>query len=1055
LTLVAASAVLAPIWREGYPWGSDTWGHLQRAAYLGDALREGGLWKGSLQGAWMPDWYMGDPTWAYYPPLTAWTFGALTAAVGDSLGAYRLLVTGIFVLLGLSVYWVGVRWGRDRWMAAAGAVLAVSAPYTLRTVFVEGNLPRGLALLPLPWIVWYTERILTQKRMARAFGWLAVLWAVTLVAHVMQAAQFAIVLAVYVLIRVLDNVYIPLRRGVMALAPVGLGAGLVAAYLLPAYSHAELANVPYLPAVKVSLFSISPSALLPSHASIEAISVGIATVVCAALLTLRTAEQHHKALMAASLVSIVLAFGPASGIYRLLPVRGQLLPERFLNASAVLMPVIIATTPLGMWKRRWAVVAVALILIIDARPAWRAVFMRPAPPDEQAVAEALARQRLAGRVADLTFPDPDASQLYLNTVVGQHANVSGWALENTPHHPAIRRLLSAVTESPQYLGRMLALWNADYVVARLDTPAEAEHLRSALNFQPVTSAGSLELWRRSAPSAFVQRLPDNRMLVIGDNPTSWLFAFPFATEGESADPGAYTRDYLDRFSVIGLTRLASDAELEPALEDWVREGHTLIVDLSGLGRLYDEGFTLFGVHALPLALNGDYAIRWPPGLDAMPGVLSFTTPEGPWVGATYYGVDETLASLTQDGESYPVLGRQQVGDGQIWFVGFNLIYLLQQSNQMAAVQQLTGYLLADTGVDRDLALPAFDVTPGQRTPTSLSFSYTSDSATSVVVSMTYFPRWRAALDGAPLDIGSHEHLMLLNLPAGTHTVTLRYFPLGTPIAWWGWAVTALCVGVTGLVSYRLGRRPVLAAEDRVGAFNDRLPQAEVSPTTGYTVCPNCSFQLARTGPPNEHSYPFASLDCPICGYSLGRTEFVASVSLSDGEKHALAKDWMRRSHLTERQLLDQFNLAADELFEPKIPAIDPGSDPAVRTIQQLSSLAAGDHGLADNEQPPAPSEAQPRYTSCRNCGFRLAHVHLEATSSLPFAQDCPICGFSPGRVGFVPSGTLSRSTKRLLAEAWIRRANLTKDLLVEQFGLTLDELFEPEVQSDSDLPEAR
>jgi hypothetical protein len=1022
---------------------------------MGDALRGAGLWKGLVQGAWMPDWYMGDPTWVYYPPLTAWTLGALTAVMGNALVAYRLLVTGIFVLLGLSVYRVGVRWGRDRWMAAGGAVLAITAPYTLRTVFVEGNLPRGLALLPLPWIVWYTERILTQKRVAGAFAALAALWAITLVAHVMQAVQFAIVLAVYVVIRVLDNVYVPLRRGVMALVPVGLGAGLAAAYLLPAYSHAELGNVPYLPAVKVDLFSISPSALLPNHAGIEAISVGIAIAVCAALLTLRTAEQHHKALMAAGVASIILAFGPASGIYRLLPVQGQLLPERFLNASAVLFPLIIATTPLGMLKRRWMVVAVVLILIIDARPALRAVFMRPAPPDEQAIAEALANQPQVGRVANLTFPDPDASQLYLNTEVGQHENVSGWALENTPHHPAIRRLLSAAQQAPLYLERMLSLWNADYAVTRFDAPAEAERVRSVLDFQPVTSAGSLELWRRSAPSALVQRLPDNRMLVIGDNPTSWLFAFPFATEGESADPGAYDKAYLDRFSVIGLTRLASDAKLEPALGDWVREGHTLIVDLSGLGRLYDEGYTLFGVHALPLALNGDYAIRWPSGLNGMPDVLAFSSPEGPWVGATYYGLDETLASLTHDGESHPVLGRQRVGEGQIWFIGFNLIYLLQQSNQTAAVGQLADYLLAATGVNRDLRLPAFDVALVERDPTLVSFRYTSDSAASVVVSMTYFPRWRATLDGAPLDIASHEHLMLLELPAGTHAVTLRYFPLGTPISRWGWAVTALCIGLVGLGSYRLRRRPVLATEDRVGAFDDRLPQAELSPSTGYTTCPNCSFQLARTGPPNEHSYPFASLDCPICGYSLGRTEFVASASLGNAEKHRLARDWMSRNNITERQLLDRFGFAVDELFKPKSLDIDPGTDIAARTIQQLSSLVAGDPSAADDGQPSAPSETQPRYIPCRNCGFRLAHVNLGHPSLLPFAQDCPICGFTPSRAGFVPSTALSQSTKRLLAEAWVRRANLTEDQLVEQFGLTLDELFETESPGASSLPEAR
>ncbi len=916
-------AVILPVWQAGYPWGSDTWGHLQRAAYMGETIREYGLGEGIARSAWMPDWYMGDPTRVYYPPLATWTLGLLAAITGDVFAAYRLWVTAVFLILGLSVYRVGMQWGNNRWMAATGALLAVAAPYTLRTVFAEGNLPRGLALLPLPWIIWYSEQALCKKDIHHFFVLLAGFWLLAIIAHVMQALIFAIAISIYIAVRVLTNTYIPLRRGVVALIPIALGAALAGAYLLPAYSHAELHNVPYLPTAKVDLFSITLEALRPYADNIEAISVGLAGLALAALITLRTTQAHQKALLAMAIFSVLLAFGPAGGLFQLLPIRGQLLPERFLNVSALAVPLLIAATPRGVWKPHWALAVLGLALIIDASPALRVVHMRPAPPDEEAIARTMAERPLPGRVATLTLPNPRASQLFLNSEVGQRANVSGWALENTPHQHAIRRLLTAATQSPAYLERVLSLWNTDYILARFEDEPLARRVRDQLAFRPVAQVGDLALWERSAPSAFVQVLPENRMLIIGDNPTDWLFVFPFAAEGVYPDPAQYDPSYLNRFSVIGLTRLPDSADVEAALGDWVRRGNTLIVDLSGMGRIYGQGFTLFGVHAIPLALNGEQAVEWPSELSGLPATLPFTTAEGPWVGATYYGLDWTAASVFHNGEAYPLLGTRQVGDGQVWFVGLNLLYLLNQSGQHEAADALVDYMLSATTADRTLTLPALEANLLHRDSISLAFRYTHGTPVTAVLSLTYFPRWQARIDGAPAALGNHEHLMLLELPAGTHTVTLEYQPFGSPIAWMGWAVSGLGVGLAGVSFYRLRRRPPLSVDDRAGAFEDRLPQPKPTLPSEYVTCPNCDFRLAESGPPDSQSYPFNAIHCPICGFTLGGTDFVPGEAMRGFAREAAVRLWMRQAQLFEADLIERFGLTVDELFTPPSPGETP------------------------------------------------------------------------------------------------------------------------------------
>lgn len=869
LVVIGVLVILYPIWQPGFPWGSDTWGHLQRAHDMGTAIRNDGLLTGFVRSAWMPDWYLGDPTRVYYPPLVLWILGPLTALVGDVFITYRIFVTGIFLSLSLSVYVIGYWWGSNRWTAFLGALLTAMAPYTLRTIFVEGNLARAIAIVLLPWIIWYTEFALRFKPTHKAFVLLTLLWALAILAHVMQATIFAVVIGVYVVARVISDVYIPLRRGLLALATIPTGLTLAAFYLLPAYSHAELKNVPSLPGEKIDLFSIALSSLWPYHVSIEAISIGLIGAALALIVTIRFSASHRQALFAAGAVCIWLALGPAGGLFQLVPLNSSLLPERFLNASAIIFPLIIASIGIPPFKKRnlWLGAAFWLIWFVEFVPAWRSVHMRTAPQDETVIANVLAEQKLPGRVAPLTFPNPTAQQIFLTSVVGKHENVSGWALENTPHQEVVRRLLAAVSRSPAYLQRILSLWGVDYLVTRFEHGLLLDKLDNRLTYQPIAASNTLQLWERISPSGFAQRLPDNRMLIIGDNATSWLFAFPFASEGESGDPAAYEADELASYSVIGLTRFSANGDAEQALGDWVRQGNTLIVDLSGVSSIYNQGFTLFGVHALPLAISDNSTARWPADLSALSKATRFPYRDESWVGATYYGLDTVVASLSYKGETYPLLGYKNVGSGKVWFVALNLFYLFDLSEQPEATTTLVNYLLAGTNVNHDLVLSPLDLESLERSDNRVQFTYTSASPVNAVLSMTYFPRWRAELDGVPIVLNSHEHLIRLALPASTHVVTLTYHTYGD-ISFVGMLISITVLVGVFVARYGMQRHHILSRDDREGYFEDQLPQPDVPVEADYScdTCPNCGYSQAIIKPPTADTYPFVSVECPSCGF---------------------------------------------------------------------------------------------------------------------------------------------------------------------------------------------
>jgi hypothetical protein len=148
LVLAAVAALWLLIWSPGALRGADTWSHLFKAEVLAEEMHSRGL-GAYLTSAWMPAWYLGDPYRTYYPPLTTLVLAPLQYLTADAVLTAKLFVSLALLTYAALVYgFLNRMWGR--WPAALGATLAVWAPYQLRTIFFEGNIPRILAVLVLP-----------------------------------------------------------------------------------------------------------------------------------------------------------------------------------------------------------------------------------------------------------------------------------------------------------------------------------------------------------------------------------------------------------------------------------------------------------------------------------------------------------------------------------------------------------------------------------------------------------------------------------------------------------------------------------------------------------------------------------------------------------------------------------------------------------------------------------------------------------------------------------------------------------------------------------------
>ncbi len=935
LVLLALLPALVMVWSPGYPRGADTWGHLFKAEYLAERMRVDGP-TAYYQSAWMPAWYMGDPYRTYYPPLTTLLLTPLVYLLRDPFLAYRSFVSLFLILLSHLTYGLFAgRWPRERWQAALTAMLVLWAPYTLRTLFFEGNLPRVLAVLALPVIIDFSESLLARPGQ---YGWrtlaASLAWSWAILAHTQQAFMFAIGLALYAVMRVILDPGVPVLRLIWVALPIALGAAIAAPWVLPAYSRGELPNIPYLPPIKIELFSAPLRAVAPAvNVPYGSIAFGTGTILLALLLVISRPSPRHNAWLFAGLICLWFSFGPAGVAFSLLPGHEQLLPERFVNFSAFALPMAAGgIVPLGLRARNARRIVIAGLMLVDVLPSLGLLRGGDYPADRAAIAQRLAGQPSGGRVALLTYPEPTALDVYFASAVGGHDQINGWALENTPHHVALRRVLSAPDWGPDYLARLFGLWDVRYaIVSGADVAAQAarQALTSA-RFSLNAAEGGFELWTLDRPPSPLQQLPSNQMLIVGEQTEPFLAAYPFAVDGSKSNLLDYAPGDLEAYPILGLMRFNQDpkqlAEAETRLRDWVSPGRTAVVDLSGMEEAFSQGLDFLGVSALRLAFQDSLQMHWYDALEGQPERLTLKgLPEPGWSGAVYRNLDGVLAEVEQNGVKYPVVGYKDVGAGRVWFVGLNLLYYGEISHASRLAPAVAGLTLAQVDVARELTYAAVPTESARFGDRELDFDYTAEAEADTLVSFTYSPRWRAEVDGQPVALREYQQLIRVSLPAGQHRLSVIYQPYGTVWPRFGLAVGLLAL--SGLAIFVAAERVTLKlkmAALAVGPDDERSAGRRASTT--YSSCLNCGFHFSEVLPPTPATYPFNLISCPVCGQRLDGTGFRAGRAMTVEDRRAALALWLAHRGFDIATVDPRRDFGVDSFFEGEALPLPPAEN---------------------------------------------------------------------------------------------------------------------------------
>lgn len=228
LALTAVIVVLVLNRMDFQPSGNDIWSHL----YKGDIVYHN-LLEGRYYQLYSEYWYNGTQLFRYWAPFSYYVIALLEfLSGGDIVIAYRYFAAFSIIVGGIP--WI--LWGREAKrpvFAAAVALLWFFLPENIRVYFCEGNTPRMMTAVVIPYVLYFMWRYLRRDKRFSLIGVMLSLSCMVL-SHVMITAMLGIAVFVFLVFDCLANKYV--KKAVKTLAAMGIGLMLAGIWLIPALS---------------------------------------------------------------------------------------------------------------------------------------------------------------------------------------------------------------------------------------------------------------------------------------------------------------------------------------------------------------------------------------------------------------------------------------------------------------------------------------------------------------------------------------------------------------------------------------------------------------------------------------------------------------------------------------------------------------------------------------------------------------------------------------------------------------------------------------------------
>lgn len=710
LALVLCAIVVVCVLRamDFQPSGNDIWSHLYKGDIAYHNLKEGRFYQ-----LYSEYWYNGTQLFRYWAPLSYYSIALMEFfSGGDIVVAYQYFAAFSMILGGIP--WI--LWGREAKRPVFASVVALLwffFPENLRVYFCEGNMPRMMSAIVIPYVVYFMWRYLRQDKKYSLFG-VMISTSFMILSHVMITAMLGVATFVFLLFDVKNNKNY--RKAVMTLAAMAIGLLLVGIWLMPALSGGIMSMDSSANVDVMALWMSGLTTLLNPMNRINGVTdtfyYGISVLVLAVAGILLAGRKKRAGFFL--FVLILLMSTPAFlPILSKLPLSTLFWMSRFATiAYGFFLFSLMEWTTL---KKKYCIVALT-ILAIDCIPSLN--FSRYYTPASDIAVENvnILKENTTYRTAVMDLSSFGSYPSWgLSTGEDAVKSTFGWAWQGASTSSNIVMLNTAFEyETYDYLfDRCVELGN-DTVLIKKDIVGKREHTEKDVidgakrsGYELKAETETAYIFKKDTPEQFGVK-SKYAGLALGRYANVMTMYYPAFCEGDSEYVDDYTLEELKQYRTIFLSGIFyhEKGKAEQLLRDAAAAGTRVVVDVTHVQEdSSTKQLSFLGVTSQSVTIENRY-----PGLKYKnESIITKDFPEeySEWFTGYIGEMDEVLGTVNYNGQELIWLGTND-SDPNIYFLGLNVMYHALETEDHAVFEVMDEVL----GVDRT-ELPSRQLVPVQ------------------------------------------------------------------------------------------------------------------------------------------------------------------------------------------------------------------------------------------------------------------------------------------------------------------------------------------------------
>lgn len=670
ILLACAGIFTAFLWCNHWePSGNDVWSHLYKAKVLYESIQEGN---------WYPlyseKWYNGIQLYRYWAPSAYYCMSLLQWITGgDILHAYYLFA-GVMIFFGGLPFLMTGRLTNRPILAAACSILWFFLPDNIRVFFCEGNMPRIITSLVIPYVIFFLWSYVRRKKRFALIG-LMLSMALMTVSHLMLTALVGIGSFLFLLFDYIHNR--EFRRDAEALTAMVIGILTSGIWFIPAISGGMMSMGDSSSGARDLLTFPLSTSLNPMNrvtGVADTYYYGI-SVILVAVFGILLADKRRKAGFVLAIVTLLGTTPAATTITSHLPLGDFLWLARITALSYAFF--FLSLLEWRTLKRKYALLLVALLTLdsgitLTCLPRYYTPTSAAARSDSQLLKDyTTQRANLMDQSSYGSYPSWGLS-------TGDDAidYTYGWAWQGAATADNIM-LMNEAQEHEQYLyvfDRSIEMGDDTVLVKKSYVKDESGLLSDAelCGYQLIDTTDTAYFFRKNTPEQFGVRT-DYLGLTIGAYAQTLSIYYPAFTIGDSAYIDDYTTEELCKYQTLFLSGFEyhNQTAAENLLKEVAASGTRVVIDSAHLPENGVMQKEFLGMAQSQITFQGNL-----PNLNYNDQtVVTGSIPNGDTSWQTGYvsGLDQVLGYVNSAGQTIPFLGYND-SDPNIYYLGLNLAY---------------------------------------------------------------------------------------------------------------------------------------------------------------------------------------------------------------------------------------------------------------------------------------------------------------------------------------------------------------------------------------------